>query len=82
MNLAIIYGGTSNEREISLKTGESIIESIDNKYNIYPIEFNGDYSNLYLKVKKNNIDLIFNALHGGDGENGKFQKFLDNFFHS
>ena len=46
MNLAIIYGGTSNEREISLKTGESIIESIDNKYNIYPIEFNGDYSNL------------------------------------
>ena len=77
MNLAIIYGGTSSERNISLKTATSIIPSISNKYNVYPLDIGSDYKKLALFLKNNKIDLVFNALHGGDGENGIFQSFLE-----
>tara|TARA_Y100000590_G_C15723505_1_gene1014353 strand:+ start:890 stop:1816 length:927 start_codon:yes stop_codon:yes gene_type:complete len=77
MNLAIIYGGSSSEREISLKTATSIIKFISNKYNIYSLDIESDYDKLALFLKENNIDLVFNALHGGKGENGYFQSFLE-----
>jgi len=77
MNLAIIYGGTSSERNISLKTATSIIPSISNKYNVYPLDIESDYKKLVSFLKDNKIDLVFNALHGGDGENGIFQSILE-----
>ena len=41
MKVGVIMGGISSEREISLKSGKSIIENIDkNKYeNLYHIHF-------------------------------------------
>ena len=79
MNLAIVYGGISNERGVSLKTGESIISSLEKEHKIISIDFKNDYDELFKKIKKNKIDLIFNALHGGDGENGIFQSYLENY---
>ena len=79
MRIAVLYGGTSSERPVSIKTGESIIKHIDNKkYDIFPMDFDGDFKNLIYQIRENDINLVFNALHGGDGENGilqsKFEK--------
>ena len=78
MNIAIIFGGNSNEKDISLNTGKSVIASLKHEYSIFPIIFNRDYDKLLKNIKKKRIDLVFNALHGGDGENGVIQQFLDN----
>ena len=50
MNLAVVYGGTSNEREVSINTGRSILNSLDNK-KILSIQFDGDYNLLLNKLK-------------------------------
>ena len=81
MRIAVLYGGTSSERPVSIKTGESIIKHIDSKkYDIFPMDFDGDFKNLIYQIRENDINLVFNALHGGDGENGilqsKFEKNL------
>ena len=76
MKICILYGGVSAERKISLKTGQAIFDSINDDYNVFLYDFDGDYD--LLKNNLNNVDLVFNGLHGGDGENGKIQQFLEN----
>ena len=75
MKICILYGGTSAEREVSLKTGQAIFDSINDDYDAFLYDFNGDCD--LLKNNLNNVDLVFNALHGGDGENGIIQRFLE-----
>ena len=75
MKIAVLYGGTSSERPVSIKTAKSIIKYIDSKRNdILPMDFDGDFKNLIYQIKENDINLVFNALHGGDGENGILQR--------
>ncbi len=79
VNLALVFGGTSSEREVSLKTASSIksvlfkISSVQ----LFEFDFKGDYSSLLDFINFNDIDLVFIGLHGGDGENGKLQFFLE-----
>ena len=75
MKICVLYGGCSNEREVSIHSAKSILKTLSDEYDIYGYDFNGNYSDLYENIK--NADLIFNALHGGDGENGTMQKFLE-----
>ena len=77
MNLAVVFGGISREREVSINTGKSVLNALKNQNDIYSIDFKGDYDLLLEKIKSKDIDLIFNALHGGDGEDGTFQLFLE-----
>lgn len=38
INLGVIFGGTSTEHEVSMVSGQSVVEHLDStKYNIYPI---------------------------------------------
>ena len=46
----------------------------DNK-DIFGYDFDGNYNNLLENIK--GVDLVFNSLHGGDGENGVIQKFFE-----
>ena len=71
----VIFGGTSKEREVSIKSGQACIKAIKElKYKIQKF----DPSNNDLSMKKSfKPDIIFNALHGKDGEDGKIQKYLD-----
>ena len=74
MKVGVIMGGISSEREISLKSGKSIIENIDkNKYEVIPvvIDEKGDIIN---KVK--DLDFALLALHGKFGEDGTVQSVL------
>ena len=75
MKICILYGGVSSERKISISSANSIYEAILDDYSIEMYDFTGDYVELLSKVK--HVDLVFNALHGGDGENGVVQKFLE-----
>ena len=72
--IAVLYGGSSSEREISLQSGMGVHRAIcDLGYESDLIDFK-NLSNLYeLKV----YDFVFIALHGFEGEGGKLQKDLD-----
>ena len=75
MTVCILYGGNSSEREVSINTAKSIFHSICKDYEIIMHDFRGNYDLLYKAIK--NIDLVFIALHGGDGEDGTIQKYLE-----
>ena len=77
MRIGLLYGGISNEKEISISSADSIYKSLYKKIDIHRIEFSGDYSSLLNIIKKSEIDVILNSLHGGDGEDGKMQKFFE-----
>jgi len=51
-----------------------MLNALSNNKNIFGYDFDGNYDLLLEKVK--DVDLVFNALHGGDGEDGTVQKFL------
>lgn len=78
INLAVLMGGMSSEHEISLSTGENVIKYLDKKkYNVKPIVISkeGKWSIGALK----DIDVVFNAMHGEYGEDGRIQGLLDCF---
>ncbi len=75
LTVGVIMGGSSAEREISLKTGRSICESLRRRgYTVVPME--ADVS-LPHQIKANNIAVAFLALHGPGGEDGTVQGMLE-----
>ena len=75
--ILLIQGGKSKEREISLKTGKSCIKAIK-KIGHKVIKFDPKFSSIF-NIEKINPDIIFNALHGKDGEDGNIQCFFEYF---
>ena len=74
MKVGVIMGGISSEREISLKSGESIVENIDrNKYEVVPVIIDKK-EDILTKVK--GLDFALLALHGQFGEDGTVQSVL------
>lgn len=80
LNIVIIMGGISTEREISLKTGNEIFKNIDKKtYNVEKLLINEkkDIFKLIDLKKDNKVDFVYNALHGAFGEDGTVQSIMD-----
>ena len=75
MNISILYGGISTEHKISIQTGLAIAEAIKDRYNLDMVNLDSEIFNTPQLLI--GADLVFNALHGGDGENGTIQAFLD-----
>lgn len=74
MKIGVIIGGISSEREISLKSGEAIINNLDkDKYEIVSIVIDKK-EDIINKVK--GIDFALLALHGQFGEDGTVQSVL------
>jgi len=74
LKIAILSGGKSEEKEISLISADSVKKSMDRLG--YESEII-DIEDLSFIEKINNYDLFFNALHGNTGEDGKIQAFLE-----
>tara|TARA_Y100001970_G_scaffold217274_1_gene266091 strand:- start:32 stop:967 length:936 start_codon:yes stop_codon:yes gene_type:complete len=74
MKICVLYGGKSRERDVSISSGQSILNALSDNQNIFGYDFDGNFEKLLEKVK--DVDLVFNALHGGEGEDGTVQKFL------
>ena len=65
-NVLVVLGGNSGERAVSLDSGKACIEALKKKnYNV--TKFDPKFKNLNL-INKLKVDVIFNALHGKDGE--------------
>ena len=75
MNILIIYGGNSLEKEISIKTGIAVNKALDGLFESKMLMLNNDYK--IIKDHYSKGDIIFNCLHGGYGENGEIQSFFE-----
>lgn len=75
MRIAILYGGWSPEREISLISGRNVYEALKRKgYDAILIDVKEDF---FDKIKEEKIDIAFNILHGTPGEDGIMQGVLE-----
>ena len=71
----MVLGGGSGERSVSLDTGRACIKALKKKgYKVYT--FDPKFKNFNL-INKKKIDVIFNALHGKDGEDGVAQSYFE-----
>ncbi len=73
--ILVVLGGNSKERKVSLDSGKSCISAL-NKMGYNSIKFDPQKNSLH-NIKKINPDVIFNALHGKDGEDGNIQCFFE-----
>ncbi|WP_076418499.1 D-alanine--D-alanine ligase [Colwellia sp. UCD-KL20] len=73
--IAVLYGGNSAERDVSLKSGKAIFNALNTTgYNVELI----DTKDFCLSdLVKKNIDRAFIALHGRGGEDGCLQGALE-----
>ncbi len=70
--VAVFYGGKSAEREISLQSGQAIYDALSGlDVDVKLVDIKTD------TFSANEYDRGFIALHGRDGEDGKFQAVLE-----
>ena len=70
-----MLGGNSGERAISLNSGRACIQALKKKKYVIS-KFDPKFKNFNL-IDKKKIDVIFNALHGKDGEDGVAQSYFE-----
>ena len=73
--VAVIYGGNSNEREISLESGQSVLSSLK-KSGVDVFGWDPNQESIKC-ILNQDIDRAFIALHGANGEDGRIQGLLD-----
>ncbi|MFC8683688.1 D-alanine--D-alanine ligase [Brevibacillus porteri] len=77
MKIGVIMGGISSEREVSLKTGQEMINHLDrSRYEAVPIVV-AQRADLITQVQQAGIDFALLALHGQYGEDGTVQGALE-----
>ncbi len=75
--VAVLYGGISNEREVSRSSGQQCIEALRQAgYEVTPVEAGADLGRLVTALTPA-PDVVFNALHGRFGEDGAIQGVLE-----
>jgi D-alanine-D-alanine ligase len=75
--VAVLMGGTSSEREVSLTSGKAVLEGLL-KRGVNAVAVDGTTALVEALVAKQ-FDRVFNILHGGEGENGVVQGLLESF---
>jgi D-alanine-D-alanine ligase len=75
--VAVLMGGTSSEREVSLTSGKAVLEGLL-KRGVNAVAVDGTSALVEALVAKQ-FDRVFNILHGGEGENGVVQGLLESF---
>lgn len=76
--VAVLYGGHSAEREISIVTGQQIIANLDRqKYIIKPLEIPRKGNKWVARLIALKPDVVIPALHGPFGEDGTIQGLLE-----
>ncbi len=75
--VAVLMGGFSSEREVSLSSGEGCANALrEAGYDVTPVDVTRDIAAL-LRALDPAPDAVFNALHGTFGEDGRIQGLLD-----
>ncbi len=73
--IGVLAGGTSAEREVSLKSGNAVYKAlIDLGYDAVFIDVS---DNVCQAIREKGVEIAFVVLHGGHGENGAIQGMLE-----
>jgi D-alanine-D-alanine ligase len=76
--VAVLFGGISAEREVSLSTGRQVVIALRSAgFEVQPIEVTQDLGAVIEALRDPRPDVVFNALHGRFGEDGAIQGVLD-----
>lgn len=76
MQIVIVYGGTSAERAVSLRSGARVYEALRARHRVTLLDYCGRLTRKALRQMRE-ADAVFLALHGGDGEGGALQRTLE-----
>ncbi len=73
--VAVLMGGTSNERAVSLVSGQNVTDALASldAFEVVPVVLDADN----LDALPDGVDACYITLHGGWGENGGVQAALD-----
>lgn len=75
--VVVLHGGTSDEREVSLRTGAAVVDALDAS-GLQVDAFDPTFGVQALaRALEPPGTVVFNALHGGTGENGAVQGLLE-----
>ncbi len=73
--IAVLMGGKSGEREVSLRSGRGVVEALRERgYDAVGVDPD---SSLPEQLAEIGTEVVFNALHGGAGEDGTIPGMLD-----
>jgi D-alanine-D-alanine ligase len=76
LRVAVIRGGNSSEREVSLKSGQAVMQALNpRRYRVSAYDPPADLGKLVRDAKK--IDVALIMLHGRGGEDGTMQGLLE-----
>ncbi|OGN09403.1 MAG: hypothetical protein A3J46_01200 [Candidatus Yanofskybacteria bacterium RIFCSPHIGHO2_02_FULL_41_11] len=83
--VGVLMGGPSAEHEVSLATGKNVMDNLDKtKYRPIAIKLSKNKNQWFLNGRLSNIiqalkscDIVFNALHGTFGEDGRVQALME-----
>src|SRR5918997_301682 len=76
-HVAVLMGGWSAERAVSLNTGKGCCQALEGQgYRVTPIDVQPDIA-MVLDMMHPRPDVVFNALHGRFGEDGTIQGLLE-----
>lgn len=71
----VLMGGTSEEREVSLKSGSNVYKALEQKgFQVEALDLNKDNLSRIADIAP---DVVFIALHGKNGEDGTVQGYLE-----
>ena len=72
----VLMGGWSSEREVSLTSGQGVVEALRGRgwTNVTPVDMDRNVATVLTGIRP---DVVFNALHGTPGEDGTVQGMLD-----
>nr|WP_025290302.1 D-alanine--D-alanine ligase [Sphingomonas sanxanigenens] len=75
LHIAVLMGGWSSEREVSLMSGNGVADALESRgHRVTRIDMGHDVAE---KLAAAAPDVVFNALHGTPGEDGTIQGLLD-----
>ncbi|MBY8825976.1 D-alanine--D-alanine ligase [Sphingomonas colocasiae] len=75
LHIAVLMGGWSAEREVSLSSGKEIADALESLgHKVTRIDMDRNVAQVIAGVRP---DVVFNALHGSPGEDGTVQGMLD-----
>jgi D-alanine-D-alanine ligase len=76
LNVVVLMGGWSSEREVSLTSGQGVVEALRSRgwTNVTPVDMDRNVAQVLTAIRP---DVVFNALHGTPGEDGTVQGMLD-----
>ena len=75
LHVAVLMGGWSSERPVSLTSGEGVAKALESRgHTVTRIDMVRDVA---LRLAEAKPDVVFNALHGTPGEDGTVQGMMD-----